>query len=114
MRQDRSRAIALVGRRQPALIGQSFGLDRILPSWFPPHFLSEWAHDTIRSVDQVMGAFLMIRRPLFEALGGFDERFFVYFEDLDLSLRARELGWTSVYLATAQAFHRGQGTTDSQ
>jgi GT2 family glycosyltransferase len=48
---------------------------------------------------------------VFEALGGFDERFFVYYEDLDLAARARARGWASVYLATAQAFHRGQGTT---
>jgi N-acetylglucosaminyl-diphospho-decaprenol L-rhamnosyltransferase len=96
-----------------AMMGRSFGLDRILPSCVPPHFLSEWPHDATRTVDQVMGAFFMIRRSLFEALGGFDERFFVYFEDLDLSLRASELGWRSVYLATARAFHRGQGTTDA-
>lgn len=96
-----------------AMIGQSLGLDRLLPSYFPPPFLSEWPHDANRVVDQVMGAFCMIRRQLFEALGGFDERFFVYFEDLDLALRARALGWTSVYLATAQAFHQGQGTTDA-
>ena len=37
----------------------------------------------------------------------FDTRFFVYFEDLDLALRARALGLASVYLATAQALHRG-------
>jgi len=95
-----------------ALIGHSLGLDRLLPSYFPPHFLYEWQHDSTRVVDQVMGAFYMIRRPLFEALGGFDERFFVYFEDLDLALRSREHGWSSVYLTTAQAFHRGEGTTE--
>ena len=94
-----------------AMIGQSLGFDRLLPMYFPSHFLSEWPHNVTRNVDQVIGAFCMIRRPLFERLGGFDERFFVYFEDLDLALRARTLGWSSVYLATAQAFHRGQGTT---
>src|SRR6185503_17112578 len=52
-----------------------------------------------------------VRRSVFEALGGFDERFFVYYEDLDFAARARARGWSSVYLAGAQAFHRGQGTT---
>src|SRR5204862_212233 len=47
------------------------------------------------------------------ALGGFDERFFVYYEDMDFAVRARKLGWSSVFLSTAQAFHRGQGTTDA-
>ena len=96
-----------------SMIGNSLGLDRLMPSAFPPHFLTEWAHDKTHAVDQVMGAFMLVRRTLFEALGGFDERFFVYFEDLDLAQRARERGFASVYLATAQAFHRGQGTTAS-
>jgi len=95
-----------------SMIGNSLGLDRLIPSVFPAHFVSEWAHDETRNVDQVMGAFFFVRRSVFEALGGFDERFFVYYEDLDFSMRARTQGWSSVYLATAQAFHRGQGTTE--
>jgi N-acetylglucosaminyl-diphospho-decaprenol L-rhamnosyltransferase len=94
-----------------SMVGNSLGLDRLLPAVFPPHFATDWAHDETRAVDQVMGAFMLMRRSLFETLGGFDERFFVYFEDLDLACRARERGFSSVYLATAQAFHRGQGTT---
>jgi N-acetylglucosaminyl-diphospho-decaprenol L-rhamnosyltransferase len=94
-----------------SMIGNSLGLDRVLPAWFPPHFASEWPHDETRVVDQVMGAFFFVRRAVFDDLGGFDERFFVYYEDLDFALRARARGWSSVYLASAQAFHRGQGTT---
>ena len=75
--------------------------------------MTEWAHDNTRTVDQVMGAFFFVRRNVFEALGGFDERFFVYYEDMDFAVRASELGWSSVFLSTVQAFHRGQGTTDT-
>jgi N-acetylglucosaminyl-diphospho-decaprenol L-rhamnosyltransferase len=96
-----------------AMIGQSLGLDRLMPSLCRPHFLADWPHDETREVDQVSGAFLFMRRSTFEALGGFDTRFFVYFEDLDLALRARALGQSSVYLATAQVLHRGGGTTNS-
>jgi len=95
------------------LIGQSIGLDRLFPSIFASHFVTEWAHDDTRTVNQVMGAFFFVRRNVFEALGGFDERFFVYYEDMDFAVRASELGWNSVYLSTVQAFHRGQGTTDT-
>ncbi len=95
------------------MVGNSLGLDRLAPSVFPPHFVSDWPHDETRAVDQVMGAFFMVRRKMFEMLGGFDEAFFVYYEDLDFAVRAREHGYGSVYLADAQAFHRGQGTTDS-
>ena len=94
-----------------SIVGNSLGLDRVLPAVFPGHFMTEWAHDETRSVDQVMGAFFFVRRAVFQELGGFDERFFVYYEDLDFALRARVRGWSSVYLASAQAFHRGQGTT---
>jgi len=96
-----------------SMIGNSLGVDRLMPSIFPPHFVTAWAHDETREVDQVMGAFFLVRRSVFERLGGFDARFFVYYEDLDFAARARALGFSSVYLASAQAFHRGQGTTEN-
>jgi len=71
----------------------------------------DWDHKTNRVVDHVMGAFYLVRRDLFERLGGFDERFFVYLEDLDFSLRAKQAGFDSFYLAEAQVFHRGGGVT---
>ncbi|QXP88570.1 glycosyltransferase family 2 protein [Methylococcus capsulatus] len=93
------------------LVGQALGLDRLFPRWIPPHFLGEWPHDSDRDVDQVIGAFFFVRRAVFEQLGGFDERFFVYYEDLDFSLRARRAGWGSRYLAGARIFHRGGGVS---
>ena len=76
-----------------------------------PHFLLEWDHAEDRAVDQVMGAFLMIRRDLFRSLGGFDPRFFVYWEDADLCERARAAGFAVRHVAGAVARHVGQGTT---
>lgn len=93
------------------LIAYALGLDRLLPGRIPAHFLKEWAHDADRDVDQVIGAFFFVRRSLFERLGGFDERFFVYYEDLDLALRAHQAGWRSRYLAGARIFHRGGGVS---
>jgi len=58
-------------------------------------------------VDQVIGAYFLVRRDLFQALGGFDERFFVYYEELDFSLRASELGWRSACLKWVSARHSG-------
>jgi hypothetical protein len=72
----------------------------------------DWNHAESCRVDQVMGAFFLIRRDLFESLGGFDERFFVYFEEVDLSFRAHEAGATSYYLANCQAFHKGGGSSE--
>lgn len=92
-----------------AFVAGALGLDRIFPRL--GHFMSEWPHDESRVVDHVIGAFYLVRRDLFNALGGFDERFFLYLEDLDLSLRAKKAGWDTVFLANIQAFHAGGGTS---
>ena len=92
-------------------LAMMLGLDRLAPRLFTTHFMTEWDHSDSREVEQVMGAFFLVRRAVFEALDGFDERFFVYFEDVDFALRARRRGWRSFYLATAHAYHRGGGTS---
>jgi GT2 family glycosyltransferase len=84
-------------------------LERIVPA--VGHAMNEWDHAITRQVDQVIGAFFVVRHCLFKALHGFDERFFVYFEEVDFSYRAKQLGWASVYLADIQAFHAGGGTS---
>jgi len=93
------------------ILAQMLALDRLLPQIFPPHFMTEWDHAESRNVDQVIGAFFLTRRALYQALGGFDERFFVYFEEVDFSFRARQAGWRSFYLAGAEAYHKGEGTS---
>ncbi len=95
-----------------SLVYMSLGLDRLFPKIFPGHFMTDWDHKESKTVDQVMGAFFCVRRNLFEKLIGFDERFFVYFEDLDFSLRSNEYGFKSYYLATAQIYHKGGGTSE--
>jgi GT2 family glycosyltransferase len=58
-------------------------------------------------VDIVIGAALLIRQSLFEVLGGFDERFFMYFEESDLCQRARDQGWKIIYTPAASLVHLG-------
>lgn len=91
-------------------IAHAAGYDRLHPS--TGNAMSEWDHLATRRVDQVMGAFFLVRRDLFQKLEGFDEQFFVYFEEVDFSFRAKQTGWLSYYLADAQAFHAGGGTSD--
>jgi GT2 family glycosyltransferase len=86
-----------------------FGVDTIVPRVGYP--MTDWDHASSRRVDHVIGAFYMVRRSLFDSLGGFDERFFVYLEDLDFSLRAKQRGWSSAYLVEARAHHAGGGTS---
>jgi GT2 family glycosyltransferase len=74
--------------------------------------LADFDHLHSRPVDHVAGAFYLMRRRVFEQLGGFDESFFLYLEDGDLSVRTHGLGWSVYYLAEASAFHKGGGTSD--
>jgi len=85
------------------------GLDRVLPSLGTT--MREWNHAQSRRVDQVIGAFFLVRRALFEALNGFDERFFVYFEEVDFAFRASRRGMGTMFLADIKAFHAGGGTS---
>ncbi|OGT80596.1 MAG: hypothetical protein A3H91_16945 [Gammaproteobacteria bacterium RIFCSPLOWO2_02_FULL_61_13] len=93
------------------LLGLALHLDRVISVLVKPHFMVEWDHESTREVDQVMGAFFMVRRTVFGQLRGFDERFFVYYEDLDFALRASQCGWKSVFLANGAAMHIGGGAS---
>ena len=62
-------------------------------------------------VDAVNGAFMLIRRSAFEEVGGFDERYWMYMEDLDLSYRLAQAGWVSWYEPGATVHHLKGGTT---
>jgi len=84
-----------------------FGLNSLFPNLFKTHFMTEWDHREDRIVDHVIGAFYLVRRELFVKLEGFDERFFVYLEDLDFSYRMSNLGYYSYYLNSVQAYHKG-------
>lgn len=72
-----------------------------------PYFSLE-DHAQSRSVGQVMGAALMVRRSIFEDINGFDERLFLYYEDVDLSARVHDLGYQSHYLKAARVTHIGR------
>ncbi len=93
------------------LIVQSIGLNKLPGFKHLGMHMQEWDHRVSREVEQVLGAFFLVRRYLFESLDGFDKRFFVYFEEVDFSFRARKAGWKSFYLTQAKAFHCGGGTT---
>jgi len=63
------------------------------------------AYSEVAEVSAVSGAAFVVRRSLFEALGGFDESFFLYMEDTDLSWRARLAGYTCLCVPQAVVRH---------
>lgn len=95
------------------LLGKMSGLARIAPTLFPTHMMDASELLTSQGVDQIIGAYFLMRRSVYELCDGFDERFFVYFEEVDLALRAKEAGFSSYYFADATAYHKGGGATDA-
>ena len=95
-----------------SFVGNSLGLTRVARRWFPPVMMFEFDHLSTRPIEHVMGAFYLIRRELFAMLEGFDEDFFVYLEDLDLSRRVAKAGYETHYVADITAYHKQGGTSD--
>ncbi|MBV8396609.1 MAG: glycosyltransferase family 2 protein [Actinobacteria bacterium] len=64
--------------------------------------------------DWMLGGFLLLRRSMLEELGGFDERFRLYGEDIDLQYRAAKAGWERWYVPAAVVRHAHQAETDKR
>jgi N-acetylglucosaminyl-diphospho-decaprenol L-rhamnosyltransferase len=94
------------------IMAKMFGLAQVIPQWVPRQRIETGELQGSGIVDQVIGAYFLIRRPLFESLDGFDERFFVYMEDVDLAFRSRQLGHPSFFLADVTVHHMGQVSSD--
>jgi N-acetylglucosaminyl-diphospho-decaprenol L-rhamnosyltransferase len=66
-----------------------------------------------QAVDWVVGACLLVRRAAYEQVGGLDEGFFMYSEELDWCRRIKDAGWEVLYLPTAQVIHH-EGKSSEQ
>jgi GT2 family glycosyltransferase len=69
-----------------------------------------WLHDEARSVDWAVGAALLLRRAAIDEIGGFDERLFMYAEDLEWCLRANKAGWSVWFEPSAVVRHVGNAS----
>jgi len=97
---------------------------RRLPKWFVPFIqrtglrftdfgkrynssftMADYDHEVVRDVDWVQGSAMMIDANVFHALGGWDERFFMYFEDIDLCRRVHALGKKVYYVPEVTLRH---------
>ncbi len=85
------------------------GLSGIFPSSavFNVEGYGGWKRDSAREIDIVTGCFLLIKRDLWNDLGGFDRRFFMYGEDADLCLRAKNRGARPMITPEATIVHYG-------
>ena len=86
---------------------ESLGLARLIgahPHWGDYY---RWSHDQLRSVDFVIGACLLVRREVYDEIGGFDPAFFLYAEETDWQKRMRDVGWDIVFTPDALVTHVG-------
>ncbi|MBV9848927.1 MAG: glycosyltransferase family 2 protein [Armatimonadetes bacterium] len=74
-----------------------------------------WPHDRERQVDTVIGACMLVRRTAYEQVGGFDENFFMYTEEIEWQRRLRDRNWQIAFTPTAQVTHLGgaSGATEA-
>ena len=87
---------------------ESCGLSRLFGTQrFAAYSDAARPHGNHLIVDQVIGAFFLVRSAVFNLLAGFDERFFMYFEEVDFSLRAKASGHASCILFGSSVWHTG-------
>jgi GT2 family glycosyltransferase len=99
-----------------SLLCSGLALDTRYPhsALFNAYGYGGWQRDSAREVDVVAGCFLLIRKPLWDRLGGFDAAFFMYGEDVDLCIRARRLGFRPAIAPEATIVHHGSGTEEDK
>jgi len=106
-------------RSFPSLITAFFGRNSLLTGWFPnSHFARQSIPTntsdgvTSMTVDWVSGACMVVRKKAIEDVGLMDERFFIYWEDVDWCKRMWHSGWKVVYFPQASIVHYVGGSSE--
>lgn len=90
-----------------------FGLAKLFPrsKTFSTYHLGHLAENKNHEVDVLAGAFMMVKKEILEKIGSFDETFFMYGEDIDLSYRIQKAGYKNYYFADCSIIHfKGEST----
>ena len=91
----------------------------VVQQWWPDnrllrrYYMADTSDDAVQTVDWLVGACLLVRRQAYEQVGGLDEGFFMYSEELDWCKRLKDAGWEVVYLPTATVIHH-EGKSSEQ
>ena len=80
-------------------------LGRFMSAYLDNFLMKEFSHREAKEVDWIMGSCLFVRKKLFDEIGGFDSRFFMYFEDTDLCRRIWQTGFKVMYVPQAEGVH---------
>ena len=76
-------------------------------------YRGDYESSSTRETGWLSGSFLLLRREAWEAVGGFDEKYFMFFEDVDLGWRLQQHGYRNLYVPSATAIHEGGHSTKS-
>lgn len=79
--------------------------------WTSQPYLSRWDHLSTRRVGSILGACMLVRTDAFLRMAGFDEKFFLYAEEVDLCYRLRKAGGEVWYVHTARMMHKERQST---
>jgi GT2 family glycosyltransferase len=101
---------AMVGVLRNTIIGRLAPRNRFTRDYL----MQDWDHRSVRHVDWVSGAAICIRREAWDQLGGFDEGYYMYSEDMDWCLRAEQAGWRVYYAPDAVIVHRIGRSSDQR
>jgi N-acetylglucosaminyl-diphospho-decaprenol L-rhamnosyltransferase len=104
-------------RRQPRwadFLAGALSFERLLPRPLRPRsiVMTEWGHDKQAVVDTASGAALFLRRAAYDDVGPLDDSFFMYWEETDWLVRARQAGWTLVFTPEIDALHLDRASSD--
>lgn len=80
---------------------------------FTGYSLLHWSQNSLCQVDILTGCFWLVRRQALEQVGGLDESFFIYGEDMDWCKRFWRKGWPVVFVPSAEAIHYGGGSSSN-
>ena len=91
------------------------GVTTLVPRnrWLDPESLGNWARDSVREVGVITGCFLLVSTEAWRKLGGLDERYFMYGEDVDFSLRSRAAGYRPVICPDAKLIHEAGQSSET-
>jgi N-acetylglucosaminyl-diphospho-decaprenol L-rhamnosyltransferase len=106
------RTVAPIQTPTVALVRAS-GLSRLIPNRWQPRWSTHWDHLSSREISGATSPVILIRRAVWDELGGFDEAY-AYAQDLDLCWRARARGWKIWFVADAVFVHIAEGSTQKR
>ncbi len=90
-----------------AIIFRGLNLYKFLPPIpsYRRYMIDDWRSGSLCEVDWMIGAFLMIKREVFKGINMMDEKFFLYYEDMDLCYRLKRSGYSCYYLPGVDVVH---------